>query len=183
MNKQKIEEAIRKLLEGIGENPSDEHLKETPRRVADMFADELIKNEGQPKISIFANKEKYDEMVLQKKIPFHSLCAHHILPFFGEVAVGYIPKDSIIGLGKLSAIVDFYASKLQTQEDMTMQIAKYIESALKPKGVIVVIKARHLCMEMRGIKKAGSTMITSSVKGRFRSDPKTRTEALALIND
>lgn len=182
MDKPKIEQAIKKLIEALGENPNKEHLKDTPRRVADMFANELIKGDGhEPKITIFPNKEKYDEIILHRNISFYSLCAHHLIPFFGQVSVGYIPKERIIGLSKLARIVDFYSARLQNQEDMTIQIADFIESRLVPKGVLVVVEARHLCMEMRGIKKIGSNLITSSVRGRFRKDPRTRAEAFSLI--
>ena len=178
-----MESLIRELLKAIGEDPEREGLRRTPHRVAQMYEDltqgykEDIKTlvEG----SIF--EEQYDEMVLEKNIDMFSLCEHHLLPFYGVCHIGYIPDGKIVGLSKIPRIVEAYSRRLQVQERLTVQIASTIQELLNPRGVGVVITARHLCMMMRGVKKQNTVITTSSMLGLFRSDPRTRAEFMSLI--
>ena len=183
MDKIKIEKAIKDLLIAVGENPEREGLKETPERVARMYEEILGGYRENPsKILKILKGENFDEIVLIKDIPFYSLCEHHLLPFYGKAHVGYIPKDNrITGISKLIRVVGTFSKRLQIQERLTTQVAEAIEEALKPKGVIVVMEAEHLCMIMRGVKKPGSKVRTSVVRGIFRKNEKTRMEALSLI--
>ena len=180
----KIEQAVRMLLEAIGEDPDRPGIAETPARVAraydEMFAGLLI--DPADVISVTFD-EAHDEIVMMRDIPFHSMCEHHLVPFMGEAHVAYLPgKDGrITGLSKLARLVDVCAKRPGLQERMTTMIADALERALEPRGVLVVIEARHLCMEMRGIRKPGAATVTSTVRGIFRSDEKTRAEALALL--
>jgi GTP cyclohydrolase I len=180
-DKNKIEKAIKQILEAIGENPEREGLKETPKRVASMYEEILSGYSDSPEKHTILFSEKYDEMIIVKDIPFFSLCEHHMLPFFGKAHVAYIPNnEKVTGLSKLARIVDVYAKRLQLQERMTEQIATAIMEKLDAKGAMVVIEAQHLCMIMRGVKKPGSFTVTSAIKGVMRNEP-TRTEALFLI--
>lgn len=183
MNKEKIKEAIKILLEAIGEDSNREGLKETPRRVAEMYEEVLSGMEKDPEEELkILQGENHDEIVLIKDIPLYSLCEHHLLPFIGKAHLAYIPDGGrITGLSKLTRVVEILSKRLQVQERLTTQIAEVIMRKLKPKGVIVVIEAEHLCMSMRGVKKPGSLTVTSAVRGIFRTNPKTRAEALALI--
>jgi GTP cyclohydrolase IA len=170
--------AVRDLLIALGCDTSDEGLVETPRRVATTLA-ELIT--PQPfTMTTFANTEGYDELVLARAIPFHSLCQHHLLPFIGVAHVGYVPTDRLVGLSKVARVVDHFARGLQVQERLTTQIAACLHDELKPKGVGVVLEAEHLCMSLRGVQKPGTKTVTSSLLGTLRHDARAREEFLAL---
>ncbi len=182
MDKSKIKKAIRLFLEGIGEDPDRPGLKETPDRVARM-SEELyggIKSAPERIIKVIGT-HRHDEIILVRDVPFHSTCEHHLLPFIGVCHVAYVPDKKITGLSKLVRLVEVYARRLQVQERLTTEIAEAIMKLLKPKGAMVVIQAEHLCMTMRGVKKPGSKMMTSVVRGIFRTNAKTRAEAMALI--
>ena len=180
----KIEQAIRMLLEGIGEDIEREGLLDTPARVARLYAEVCSGNDEDP-TELFARSfgENHREMVLVKDIPFYSLCEHHLVPFFGMAHIAYLPGEEgrICGLSKLARLVDVFAKRLQVQERLTSQIADTLVEQLKPDGAIVVIEAEHLCMSMRGTKKPGTKTITSAVRGAFEASQKTRDEALSLI--
>ena len=183
MDAEKIKKAVRLLLEAIGEDPQREGLRDTPERVARM-CEEIFAGTGQDASQIITplKAPDHDEIVLVKDIPFYSMCEHHILPFMGFAHVAYIPEGSrVTGLSKLARLVDMEAGRLQVQEKLTVAIAEDIMKSLRPKGVMVVIEAEHLCMTMRGVKKPGSKTITSVVRGIFRERPATRAEAMALI--
>jgi|SRR6185369_6886836 len=184
MNKTKAEKLIRELLIQIGEDPNREGLKKTPHRVAKMFEDltkgYTVTRKATTNDALFS--ERVDNMIILKDIEMYSLCEHHLLPFFGKCHVGYIAKDTIIGLSKIARIVDRFAKRLQVQERLTQEIAKEIQEVLKPTGVGVVIEAQHLCMMMRGVEKQNSVMVTSSVLGNFRSDVATREEFMTIVN-
>lgn len=184
INKKKIEEAVRAFLEAIGEDPKREGLKATPARVARM-AEELFsgpgKNPREELKPIF--KEDYNELVLIKDIPIFSICEHHLLPFLGKVHIAYIPeKNRVVGLSKLVRVINIFTKRLQLQERLTTQIANAITKILRPKGVLVVVEAEHLCLTMRGVKKPGSLAVTSVMRGIFLKDIRTRNEAMSLIN-
>jgi GTP cyclohydrolase I len=180
----KIEQAVRMIIEGIGDDPDREGVIDTPRRVADMY-EEIFAGIGKDPAEVISAVKgaDHDEMIMVKDIPLSALCEHHMLPFNGKAHVAYIPnKDGrITGLSKIARVVDVCAKRLQVQERLTTQVADAIEQALEPRGVFVVIEAEHLCMTMRGVKKPGSLTVTSAVRGRFRSDEKTRQEAISLI--
>jgi GTP cyclohydrolase IA len=183
MDKKKITKAVKLFLEGIGEDPERGGLKDTPKRVAEM-CEEIFSGIGvdSSKIIKVLKSEEHDEIVLLKDISFFSVCEHHLLPFIGKAHVAYIPNGpKVTGLSKLARVVEIESKKLQVQERLTTTIAEAIMKALKPKGVMVVIEAEHLCMAMRGIKKAGSKAQTSVVRGIFRKNSATRAEAMALI--
>jgi GTP cyclohydrolase IA len=183
MDLRKIEEGVRLILEGIGEDPGRPGLVDTPRRVAMMYAEicEGLHADPEEFVKIIPD-ETHDEMVIVKDIPLYSMCEHHLAPFHGVAHIAYIPDGGrIVGLSKLARIVDRYARRLQIQERLTTQIAELLDRALSPKGVMVVIEAEHLCMSMRGIKKPGAMTVTSVVRGNFRRDPRTRAEAMALL--
>jgi GTP cyclohydrolase I len=154
--------------------------RETPRRVSEAFA-ELLTPEPFRATS-FANEERYDELVVVRDIPFHSLCEHHLLPFHGHAHVAYLPGERIIGLSKLGRVVEVHARRLQLQERLTTQVADWLELELRPRGVGVLIEAEHLCMSMRGVKKPGSSTVTSAVRGLFRDNTATRFEAMRFID-
>ena len=183
MDKKKIEKAVKDILEAIGEDVKRDGLKDTPRRVADMYEEVLsgMSRNADDDLEIFFEKE-HDEIILLKDIPLFSLCEHHMVPFIGRAHVAYIPdKDRITGLSKITRVVDTYAKRLQVQERLTTEIAETIMRKLKPKGVMVIIEAEHLCMSLRGVKKPGIITTTSAVRGIFRKNQKTRSEALSLI--
>ena len=185
MDKNKIELAVRMLLEGIGEDPEREGLKKTPARVAEMYAEILAGMEECPDehLRVQFKEDEHGEMVIIKDIPLYSLCEHHLLPFIGKAHVAYIPRDGVItGLSKIARVVEGYARRLQLQERLTSQIADAMIKELRPRGVLVVIEAEHMCMTMRGIKKAGSVTVTSAVRGIFENRDNTRAEAMSLIN-
>lgn len=180
---EKIRQAVRLLLEGIGEDPDREGLRETPERFVRMCAEIYAGVGHDPGEVVKVLKEPdHDEIVLVKDIPFTSMCEHHLLPFSGKAHVAYLPSGSrITGISKLARVVDIVARRPQVQERMTTTIADCLMRSLRPKGVIVVMEAEHLCMTMRGIRKAGSSVTTSVVRGCFRKNPATRAEALSLI--
>ena len=171
---------MRALLVAIGRDPNDRHLAETPRRVASALDELLTPTEFAP--TTFPNDGGYDELVISRDIPFHSLCEHHLLPWIGKAHVAYIPNGDgrVTGLSKLARLVEGYARRPQVQERLTSQIADTLEATLQPKGVMVVIEAEHLCMSMRGVRKPGSKTITSAVRGMMHN-PATRAEAMSLI--
>lgn len=180
---EKIEAGVRLILEGIGEDPDRPGLQGTPRRVSQMY-DEIcagLRTDAREFITVIP-AETHDEMVIEKDIPIYGLCEHHLLPFVGVAHIAYIPKEGrIVGLSKLVRVADMMARKPQIQERLTTEIADLLDGELRPKGVLVVIEAAHLCVEMRGIKKPGSKTITSALRGGFLTDPRTRAEAMALI--
>ncbi len=183
MDKKKIVKAVKLFLEGIGEDLERGGIKGTPKRVAEM-CEEIFAGIGMDagnQIKVLKS-EDHDEIVLLKDIPFFSVCEHHLLPFIGKAHVAYIPNGSrVTGLSKLARVVEVEAKKLQVQERLTTAIAEVLMKALRPKGVMVIIEAEHLCMAMRGIQKPGSIAQTSVVRGIFRKNPATRAEAMALI--
>ncbi len=178
-----METIIRQFLEKLGEDPNREGLRKTPARVAEAFAFLTEGYQQDPKALIENSvyTEKHEEMILVRDIPIYSLCEHHLLPFFGTAHVGYIPNDKIVGISKIARMVDLFGRRLQVQERMTNQIADTIMDVLKPKGVAVVIDAQHLCMQMRGVQKRGTSIVTSSMLGAFRKRPETRAEFMNLI--
>ena len=184
MDLQAIEDAVRTILKAVGEDPEREGIRETPERVARMYAEVfsgLHRDIGNDIKTL--TEEGNDEMILIGDIPFYSMCEHHLLPFHGKCHVVYIPRDGkILGLSKVARIVDTLSRKPQIQERLTSEIADTVEKAVDAKAVCVVIEAEHLCMTMRGIRKPGSMTVTSAMRGGCRSDLRTRNEALALIN-
>jgi GTP cyclohydrolase IA len=184
IDQEAIKKAVNTLILAIGEDPEREGLQGTPRRVAEMY-EELFSGMGQDPCAelTVGFEEGHREMVVLKDIPFYSMCEHHLLPFFGIAHVGYIPNESgrVVGASKIARVVEIIARRPQLQERMTSQIADSIVQGIKPDGVGVVIEAQHLCMTMRGIKKPGSAIVTSAVRGTFRSQSKTRSEFFALI--
>ncbi|MBM3252400.1 MAG: GTP cyclohydrolase I FolE [Candidatus Omnitrophica bacterium] len=183
MDKKKIENAIKVILEAIGEDPKRHDLKDTPKRVAEMYEEIFSGVHQDPKKELeVVLDQKHDEIILLKGIPLYSVCEHHLLPFIGRAHVAYIPKNGrVTGLSKLARVVDVLSKRPQVQERLTTQIADIIMSKLKPQGVMVVIEAEHLCMSMRGVKKSGALTVTSAVRGIFKQNQKTRQETLALI--
>jgi GTP cyclohydrolase IA len=183
MDLKKIEKAVKEILSAIGEDPNRHGIKDTPKRVARMYAElfsGLAKDPGK-EATVF-HEEDHEEMVMVKNIPFYSMCEHHLVPFFGKAHVVYIPsKGKVTGLSKLIRVIEGYARRPQVQERLTSQIADCLMKRLKPQGVMVVIEAEHLCMSMRGVKKPGSVTTTSGLRGIFQKNAKTRSEALALI--
>jgi GTP cyclohydrolase I len=178
----RIEKAVKEILSSVGEDVEREGLKRTPARVAKMYAELLAGMDEDPKqhlSSVFT--EGYDEIVLLRDIPFYSVCEHHLMPFIGSAHVAYLPAGAVLGVSKLARIVDCFARRLQVQERLTDQIADFIMDSLKPRGVAVVLEASHSCMTIRGIKKPGSVMVTSSLRGIFRRDPKSRSEIMSLM--
>jgi GTP cyclohydrolase I len=172
------ENAVRDLLAALGQDPSDEHVRDTPRRVAAAYAEMLTPRPFN--LTTFPNDEGYDELVLARDIPFHSLCQHHMLPFKGIAHVGYLPGERILGLSKLARIVELFARGLQVQERLTTQVAEWLQQQLAPKGVGVVMEAEHLCMSLRGVQAAGSRTVTSALHGLLRTDQRSRAEFFAL---
>lgn len=185
MDKERIEKAVREIFYAIGEDPDREGLLDTPKRMAKMY-EEIFSglNEDPTKhLEVYFQEEQYEELVLIKDIPFHSVCEHHLVPFFGKAHVGYLPKGGrLTGLSKLARVVDSVSKRPQLQERLTATVADSIVEKLDPYGVIVVIEAEHMCMTMRGVKKPGSKTITSAVRGVFASDHKSRAEVLSMIN-
>ena len=172
------ERAVADLLRALGVDPADEHLRETPRRVAAAYAELLTPRPFE--LTTFPNEEGYDELVLARAIPFHSLCQHHLLPFKGVAHVGYLPGARIVGLSKLARVVELFARRLQVQERLTQQVANWLRDALDPKGVGVVLQAEHLCMSLRGVQAPGALTVTSALHGLLRTDARSRAEFFAL---
>src|SRR5664279_3284151 len=175
------ERAVHDLLLALGRDPSSPHLADTPRRVATSFIEMLTPREFD--LTTFPNDEHYDELVLARNIPVHSLCEHHMLPFTGVAHVGYLPGERILGLSKLARVVELFARDLQVQERLTVQVAHWLQEHLAPKGVGVVLEAEHLCMSVRGVQARGSRTITSSVHGVLREDAASRQEFFMLARD
>jgi GTP cyclohydrolase I len=178
-----IAQGVRLILEGLGEDPERAGLQETPRRVAEMFSELTSGMREDPNAHVIPLPgDKHDEMVIVKDISIASLCEHHLAPFVGKCHIAYIPKEGrILGLSKLARLAETFSRRLQLQERLTTDIANTLYKGLKPVGVMVVIEAEHTCMTLRGVRKAGATTVTSAVLGGFRTDPRTRAEAMALI--
>jgi len=183
MDAGKIEKGVTLILEGLGEDPRSERLAQTPRRVAEMFMEVLSGTHYNVDECLKAlTEERHEEMVVLKDIPLYSMCEHHMLPFSGTAGIAYIPqKGKIMGLNTIAKLVDILAKRMQIQERLTKQIADYLVKAMEPLGVMVVIKAEHLCMIMRGAKKPGSVTVTSAIRGVFRKENATRAEAMSLL--
>lgn len=183
MNLERIENAIREILLAVGESPDREGLRETPARVARMY-EELFSglNADPGRHLATAFTERYDELVVLRDIPFNSICEHHLMPFEGVAHVAYLPDGKVVGISKLARVVDDFAHRPQVQERLTSQIADLLMQRVQAKGVAVVLKATHACMTCRGIKKAGSVMVTSAVRGSCKSDARTRSEVMSLLH-
>lgn len=183
MDEERIERAVREILVAMGEDPEREGLRRTPGRVARAYAELLDGMDKDPARHLTASfRESYDEMVVLRDISFNSLCEHHLMPFEGHANIAYIPNGQVVGISKLARVVDDFAHRPQVQERLTSQIADLLMEKLEAKGVAVVIRATHACMTCRGIKKAGSVMVTSAVRGNCRSDARTRGEVMALLH-
>jgi len=182
MDRARIEAAVRAILEAIGEDPSREGMAGTPERVARMYAELFAGLTIDPAEYLrIGFDEGHQEMVILRDVPFYSVCEHHLVPFHGQVHLGYIPAGRVVGLSKLARVIDAYARRPQLQERLTSQIADCVMDNLRPDGVAVVVRAEHLCMTMRGVKKPGSMVITSATRGAFRSKVATRSEFLSLV--
>jgi GTP cyclohydrolase I len=173
-----VQRAAGELLRALGADVDGGALVETPRRVADAYAELLTPRPF--RATTFPNDDGYDELVVARAIPFHSLCMHHLLPFHGVAHIGYLPGARVVGLSKLGRVVEFFSRDLQIQERLTTQIADWLQSELDPQGVGVVLEAEHLCMSLRGVQKLGAKTLTSALRGVVRDDPRTRQEFLAL---
>jgi GTP cyclohydrolase I len=178
-----IAEHMRQIIDALGLDVSDPNLKDTHERVARMYLEMFhgLSEGAEPKVTVFPNEERYTAMVMEKDVPFYSLCAHHFVPFYGHAHIAYIPSERIVGLAKMPRIVEFYARRPQLQERLTEQIAAFMAEKLLPQGVMVVVEARHLCVEMRGVKKPGALTVTSAIRGIFFNRP-VREEFLDLLN-
>jgi GTP cyclohydrolase I len=182
IDQERVQHHVTELLLAIGEDPQRDGLRETPARIGRMY-EEIFGGVDEDPMDVLsvAFEEQHDEMVILREIPFYSMCEHHLLPFHGQAHIGYLPNGKIVGLSKIARAVEIFARRPQVQERLTDQIANAIETVLAAKGVGVVIEAEHLCMTMRGVRKPGATMVTSSMRGRFREDVNTRQEFLGLI--
>lgn len=183
VDRPRIERAVREILAAIGEDPDRDSLKDTPARVARMYAELFSGLHSDPARHLqkfFV--EEYDELVLVRDIPFNSMCEHHLLPFMGTAHVGYLPRGKVVGLSKLARVVDEVSRRPQVQERMTHHIADLLDAELSAKGVVVVLEAVHTCMTIRGVQKPGSLTVTSAVRGLFKSNQSSRAEAMSLIN-
>lgn len=181
----RIAEAVRTILEAVGEDPTREGLLKTPQRVAKMYC-ELFGGLHEDPAAVLGEAVftvAYDEMVVLRDIPFHSMCEHHMLPFTGKAHVAYLPENKVVGVSKLARVVEVFARRPQIQEQLTTQVADLLMDQLNPKGVAVVMEATHTCMTIRGVKKPGSLMVTSALRGRFKSDPATRAEIMNLLHN
>ncbi|HZU75666.1 MAG TPA: GTP cyclohydrolase I FolE [Dehalococcoidia bacterium] len=182
VDKERIQAAVREIILAVGEDPEREGLRGTPRRIADMYEEIFAGLRADPGEALgVVFHEDHDEMVILRDIPFYSLCEHHLLPFHGVAHVGYIPRGAVVGISKIARVVETFARRPQVQERLTGQIADCILERLNAKGVAVALEAEHLCMTMRGIKKPGSTMVTSAMRGTFRQREETRAEFLSLV--
>jgi len=178
-----IAKHMRAIIEALGLDPGDPNLRDTDVRVAKVYLEMFhgLSEGAEPRVTVFPNEEGYTAMVMEKDIPFYSMCAHHFVPFYGHAHVAYIPNERIVGLSKMPRIVEFYACRPQLQERLTEQIAEFMAEKLLPQGVMVVVEARHLCVEMRGVKKPGALTVTSAIRGIFFNRP-VREEFLDLLN-
>lgn len=186
VNEEAIKKAVTSIIQSIGENPKREGLLETPRRVAEMYAELFAGMDMDPLAELQVGYELgHREMIVLKDIPFYSMCEHHLLPFFGVAHIGYIPDASgrVVGISKLARVVEIFARRPQIQERMTTQIADAVMDGLQPQGVAVVCKAEHLCMVMRGVKKPGTNIVTSAIRGLFRNRAASRAEFFSLIQN
>ena len=177
--------AVRTILEAIGENPDREGLLKTPMRVAKMYS-ELFAGLREDPADVLGEtvfSVKYDEMVVLRDVPFFSICEHHLLPFVGKAHIAYLPRDKVVGVSKLARVVELFARRPQIQEQLTTQVADLLNQKLDPKGVAVVLEATHTCMTIRGVKKPGSVMVTSALRGLFKTDPATRSEIMNLLHN
>lgn len=173
---------VRAILTELKLDPSDPNLQETDVRVAKLYMEMFhgLKEGSEPRVTTFPNDEDYGHMVMEREIPFYSMCSHHLVPFYGRAHIAYIPRDRIIGLSKFARILEFYAKRPQLQERLTEQVVGFLEEKLNPMGAMVVIEARHLCVEMRGVKKPGALTVTSAIRGAFHQRP-VREEFLDLL--
>ena len=182
LNQEKIAAGVRLILEGLGENPTREGLRDTADRVARMYVELLQGLHEDPREHLrVVFDEQHDEMVLVKDVPFSSLCEHHLLPFHGKVHAAYIPRGKVVGLSKIARVIESFARRLQVQERLTSQIADLLMEELDAQGVGVIVEASHTCMTMRGVKKPGALMMTSAMRGVFKSNQATRSEFLSLV--
>ena len=182
MDREKIMQGVRLMLEGIGEDPERGGLKKTPDRVARMFEEIFGGMNRDPAETVTVlDSDRHDEIVLVRDIPFYSMCEHHLLPFIGVAHVAYLPGNGLMGISKLARIVDIHSRRLQIQERLTTDVAETIMTSVEPRGALVIIEAEHLCMTMRGVKKPGARTVTSVVRGIFRENPATRAEVMSLI--
>jgi GTP cyclohydrolase IA len=174
---------VGRIIEILGLDRADPNLVGTPERVAKMYLELFhgLTEGAEPTVTFFPNEERYTSMVMEKDIPFYSLCSHHFVPFYGHAHIAYVPNDKIIGLSKMPRILEFYARRPQLQERLTEQVATFLAEKLNPQGVMVVVEARHLCVEMRGVKKPGAMTVTSAIRGIFFNKP-VREEFLDLLN-
>lgn len=183
MDLDRIEKAVREILTAVGEDPDRDGLRQTPKRVARMYRELFSGLKEDPAEHLATSfTETYDEIVVLRDIPFNSTCEHHLMPFDGKAHLAYLPDGQIVGISKLARVVDSFAHRPQVQERLTSQIADLLMEKLQAKGVAVVIEATHTCMTCRGIKKAGSVMVTSAVRGRCKSDARTRGEVMVLLH-
>lgn len=183
IDRPRVEKAVREILLAIGEDPDREGLKKTPSRVARAYSELFAGLQDDPRRhlrTVFT--AEYDEVVLLRDIPFASMCEHHLLPFTGKAHVAYLPRGRVVGLSKLARLVEGFARRPQIQEQMTTQICQALMEELEPKGAAVVIEAVHTCMTIRGVKKTGASMMTSALRGTFRSDPRTRQEIFSMLH-
>jgi GTP cyclohydrolase I len=183
IDKGRIEKAVREIIEAIGEDPMREGLIETPERVARFYAEVFqgVHQDPAHVVDAFFGEEHYQEIVMVKEIPFYSMCEHHFVPFHGSAHVAYLPDGRVTGLSKLARLVEGFARRPQMQERLTAQVADCLDKALQPLGVLVVVEAEHLCMSMRGVKKAGAKTVTSAVRGIMETNSATRSEAMSLL--
>ncbi|MDX1503509.1 MAG: GTP cyclohydrolase I FolE [Thermoanaerobaculia bacterium] len=179
----RIARHVRGIIDELGLDRNDPNLEHTDRRVAEMYLEMFhgLEEGAEPPITVFPNDEGYHHMVMEKDIPFYSMCSHHFVPFYGHAHIAYIPGDTILGLSKFARILEFYAKRPQLQERLTEQVVGFIESELAPQGAMVVVEARHLCVEMRGVKKPGALTVTSAIRGTFYKK-EVREEFLDLLN-
>jgi GTP cyclohydrolase I len=179
---ERIAHHVRGILTALGLDLGDPNMAETDFRVARMYLEMFhgLSEGAEPKVTTFPNEEGYSHMVMEKQIPFYSMCAHHLVPFYGHAHIAYIPRERILGLSKFSRILEFYAKRPQLQERLTEQVVSFLEEQLQPQGSMVVIEARHLCVEMRGVKKPGALTVTSALRGIFHQRP-VREEFLDLL--
>lgn len=183
VDRERLHAAVVELLAAVGEDPGRDGLRDTPRRIADMYAEVFSGLNVDPALYLGTTFEvAHDELVILRNIPFFSMCEHHFLPFHGEAHVGYIPDGRIVGISKLARVVEGFARRPQVQERLTTQVAETVMEVLQPDGVAVVIEAEHLCMTMRGVQKPGTRMVTSAMRGLFRASSVSRSEFLALVH-